>query len=134
MTTLAVTNLITGIAYMLLLGGLGNSYERTHSKAWAAVAIGIWTCIAPWVVADGIAHTRSITSNLLASAIATLLALPPPPPPAPATSTSVVVTSARSRTTPCPESTDPPGGARCPGRTEQQARGSTTQAAGNGIQ
>ncbi|MFE2699315.1 SPW repeat protein, partial [Streptomyces mirabilis] len=26
-TTLAVTNLIAGIAYMLLLGGLGTSYE-----------------------------------------------------------------------------------------------------------
>ncbi|MET9587738.1 SPW repeat protein, partial [Streptomyces sp. NPDC006539] len=26
-TTLAVNNLIVGIAYMLLLGGLGNSYE-----------------------------------------------------------------------------------------------------------
>ncbi|MEU8843158.1 SPW repeat protein [Streptomyces roseus] len=74
-TTLAVTNLIVGIAYMLLLGGLGNSYERTHSMAWAAAAIGIWTCIAPWVVAGDVAHTRSITSNLITGAIATLLAL-----------------------------------------------------------
>ncbi|MFF7206148.1 SPW repeat protein [Streptomyces sp. NPDC008141] len=74
-TTLAVTNLIAGIAYMLLLGGLGNSYERTHSMAWAAAAIGIWTCIAPWVVAGDVAHTRSITSNLITGVIATLLAV-----------------------------------------------------------
>ncbi|MFD9520713.1 SPW repeat protein [Streptomyces sp. NPDC059979] len=74
-TTLAVNNLITGIAYMLLLGGLGNSYERTHSMAWAAAAIGIWTCIAPWVVAGDVANARSITSNLITGAIATLLAL-----------------------------------------------------------
>ncbi|WP_327732777.1 SPW repeat protein [Streptomyces nojiriensis] len=74
-TTLAVNDLITGIAYMLLLGGLGNSYERTHSMAWAAAAIGIWTCVAPWVVAGDVAHTRSITSNLITGAIATLLAL-----------------------------------------------------------
>lgn len=74
-TTLTVTNLIAGIAYMLLLGGLGNSYERTHSMAWAAAAIGVWTCIAPWVVAGDVAHTRSITSNLITGAIATLLAL-----------------------------------------------------------
>lgn len=73
--TLAVTNLIAGIAYTLLLGGLGNSYERTHSMAWAAAAIGIWTCIAPWVVAGDVAHTRSITSNLISGAIATLLAM-----------------------------------------------------------
>ncbi|MFC8956095.1 SPW repeat protein [Streptomyces sp. NPDC057101] len=74
-TTLAVTNLIAGIAYMLMLGGLGNSYERTHSMAWAAAAIGIWTCVAPWVVAGDVAHTRSITSNLITGAVATLLAL-----------------------------------------------------------
>ncbi|WP_225799987.1 SPW repeat protein [Streptomyces sp. NK15101] len=74
-TTLAVTNLIAGLAYMLLLGGLGTSYERTHSMAWAAAVIGIWTCVAPWVVAGDVAHTRSITSNLITGAIATLLAL-----------------------------------------------------------
>ncbi|MFD3549904.1 SPW repeat protein [Streptomyces sp. NPDC058655] len=73
--TLAVTNLIAGIAYMLLLGGLGSSYERTHSMAWAAAAIGIWTCVAPWVVAGDVAQTRSITSNLITGLIATLLAL-----------------------------------------------------------
>ncbi|WP_030964436.1 SPW repeat protein [Streptomyces sp. NRRL S-378] len=74
-TTLAVNNLVVGIAYTLLLGGLGNSYERTHSMAWAAAAIGVWTCIAPWVVAGDVAHTRSITSNLITGILATLLAL-----------------------------------------------------------
>ncbi|MGW2679080.1 SPW repeat protein [Streptomyces sp. NPDC001436] len=75
LSTLAVTNLIAGLAYMLLLGGLGTSYERTHSTAWAAAAIDIWTCVAPWVVAGDVAHTRSITSNLITGALATLLAL-----------------------------------------------------------
>ncbi|MEV7442578.1 SPW repeat protein [Streptomyces sp. NPDC091204] len=74
-TTLAVTNLIAGIAYMLCMGGFGNSYERSHSMAWAAAAIGIWTCVAPWIVAGDVAHTRSITSNLITGALATLLAL-----------------------------------------------------------
>lgn len=74
-TTLAVTNLIAGIGYTLLLGGLGSTYERTHSMAWAAAVIGIWTCVAPWVVAGDAAHTRSITSNLITGAIATILAL-----------------------------------------------------------
>ncbi|MEU6903627.1 SPW repeat protein [Streptomyces virginiae] len=73
--TLAVTNLICGVAYMLLLGGLGNSYERTHSMAWAAAAIGVWTCVAPWVVTGDVAQTRSITSNLIVGVVATLLAL-----------------------------------------------------------
>ncbi|KPI20537.1 SPW repeat-containing protein [Actinobacteria bacterium OV450] len=74
-TTLTVTNLLVGLAYMLLLGGLGTSYERTHSMAWAAAALGVWTCIAPWVVAGDVAHTRTITSNLITGAVATLLAL-----------------------------------------------------------
>ncbi|MGW0466268.1 SPW repeat protein [Streptomyces sp. NPDC003027] len=74
-TSLAVTNLIAGIAYTLCLGGLGNSYERTHSMAWAAAAIGVWTCVAPWVVAGDVARTSTITSNLITGVIATLLAL-----------------------------------------------------------
>ncbi|WP_331730825.1 SPW repeat protein (plasmid) [Kitasatospora sp. NBC_00070] len=74
-TSLAVTNLICGIAYMLLLGGFGTSYERTHSMAWAAAAIGVWTCFAPWVVSGDLAHTRSVTSNLITGVVATLLAL-----------------------------------------------------------
>ncbi|MFF2937667.1 SPW repeat protein [Streptomyces mirabilis] len=43
--------------------------------AWAAAVIGIWTCVAPWVVAGDVAHARSITSNIITGAIATLLAL-----------------------------------------------------------
>ncbi|MFC9645969.1 SPW repeat protein [Streptomyces mirabilis] len=43
--------------------------------AWAAAVIGIWTSVAPWVVAGDVAHARSITSNIITGAIATLLAL-----------------------------------------------------------
>ncbi|MCG6494306.1 SPW repeat protein [Kitasatospora sp. A2-31] len=74
LTTLAVTDLLAGITYMLLLGGLGNSYERTHSMAWAGAGIGLWTIVAPWVVAGDVAHTRSITSNIIAGALALVLA------------------------------------------------------------
>ncbi|MFJ5139005.1 SPW repeat protein [Streptomyces sp. NPDC088707] len=45
--------------------------------AWATAAIGIWTCVAPWIVAGDVAHTRSIGSNLITGAIATLLAPAP---------------------------------------------------------
>ncbi|MCX5216014.1 SPW repeat protein [Kitasatospora sp. NBC_00240] len=68
---LAANNLIAGIAYSLLLGALGNSYERTHSIAWAAAALGNGTCVAPWIVA----HSRSSTSNLITGVITTLLTL-----------------------------------------------------------
>ncbi|MFH9799598.1 SPW repeat domain-containing protein [Streptomyces virginiae] len=42
---------------------------------FVAAAIGIWTCIAPWVVAGDVAHTRSITNNLITCILATLFAL-----------------------------------------------------------
>ncbi|GAB2444380.1 SPW repeat protein [Streptomyces incanus] len=74
-TTLAVNNLITGIAYALLLSGFGQAYERTHARAWAAAMLGVWTIIAPWVVAGSVATTRTVVSNVIVGGIALLLAL-----------------------------------------------------------
>ncbi|GGT04424.1 SPW repeat protein [Streptomyces chromofuscus] len=74
-TTLAVTNLITGLAYAALMGGFGHAYERTHSMAWAAAALGVWTIIAPWVVAGNVDTTRTITNNVIVGVIALVLAL-----------------------------------------------------------
>ncbi|MGY0056650.1 SPW repeat protein [Streptomyces sp. LZ34] len=75
MMTLAVTNLITGIAYALLMGGFGQAYERTHGMAWAAALLGVWSIVAPWLVAGNVATTRTIISNIIAGAVAVLLAL-----------------------------------------------------------
>ncbi|AIS02103.1 SPW repeat protein [Streptomyces glaucescens] len=76
LSRLAVTNLIVGIAYALLMsGGFGRAYERTHSMAWAACALGAWTIIAPWVVAGDVSTTRSVVNNIITGALALLLAL-----------------------------------------------------------
>ncbi|HZF91554.1 SPW repeat protein [Streptomyces sp.] len=76
LSTLAVTNLIVGIAYALLMsGGFGRAYERTHSMAWAACALGAWTIVAPWVVAGDVSTTRSIVNNVIVGIIALLLGL-----------------------------------------------------------
>jgi hypothetical protein len=75
LTTLAVCNLITGVAYALCMGGFGSAYERTHAMAWAAIAIGAWTIIAPWVVAGNVDTTRSVVSNVIVGAVALLLGL-----------------------------------------------------------
>ena len=74
-TTLAVNNLITGIAYALLLSGFGHAYERTHARAWAAAMIGAWTIVAPWVVAGNVDTTRSVVNNVIVGIVALLLAL-----------------------------------------------------------
>jgi hypothetical protein len=73
---LAINNLIVGIGYALLMsGGFGRAYDRTHSMAWAACGLGAWTVIAPWVVAGNVDTTRTVTNNVITGIIALLLAL-----------------------------------------------------------
>ncbi|MFI0812084.1 SPW repeat protein [Streptomyces echinatus] len=74
--TLAVNNLLVGLAYALLMsGGFGHAYERTHSMAWGACALGAWTIIAPWVVAGDVSTTKTILNNVITGALALILAL-----------------------------------------------------------
>lgn len=76
LSTLAVNNLIVGIAYAVLMsGGFGRAYERTHSMAWAACALGAWTIVAPWVVAGDVSTTRTVVNNIIVGAVALLLGL-----------------------------------------------------------
>ncbi|MEU5365276.1 SPW repeat protein [Streptomyces sp. NPDC005925] len=75
-STLAVNNLIVGIAYAVIMsGGFGRAYERSHSMAWAACALSVWTILAPWVVAGDVSTTRTIVNNIVVGVIALLLAL-----------------------------------------------------------
>lgn len=75
LTTLAICNLITGVAYALCMGGFASAYERTHAMAWTATVIGAWTIIAPWVVAGNVDTTRSVVNNVIVGAVALLLGL-----------------------------------------------------------
>ncbi|MCS0634913.1 SPW repeat protein [Streptomyces sp. LP05-1] len=75
LTNLAVCNLITGVAYALCMGGFGNAYERTHAMAWAAIVIGAWTIISPWVVAGSADTTRTVVNNIIVGAVALVLGL-----------------------------------------------------------
>jgi hypothetical protein len=75
LTSLAVCNLITGVAYALCMGGFGSAYERTHAMAWSAIAIGAWTIISPWVVAGDVSTTRTVVTNVIVGAVALLLGL-----------------------------------------------------------
>ncbi|CAM5648492.1 SPW repeat protein OS=Streptomyces alboniger OX=132473 GN=CP975_28810 PE=4 SV=1 [Streptomyces alboniger] len=76
LTRLSVVNLIVGISYALLMsGGFGRAYDRTHGMAWAACALGVWTIVAPWVVAGDQSTTRTVVSNVITGAVATLLAM-----------------------------------------------------------
>ena len=53
MRSLAVNDLITGVALALIGAGLASAYGRTHGMAWVAPIVGIWTIITPWVIRGG---------------------------------------------------------------------------------
>lgn len=73
---IAVNNLIVGIAFALLMsGGFGRAYERTHSMAWAACALGAWTIVAPWVIAGDVSTTRTVVNNVIVGAVCLLLGM-----------------------------------------------------------
>ncbi|MER5513839.1 SPW repeat protein [Streptomyces sp. NPDC002763] len=75
-STLAVNNLITGIAYAVLMsGGFGRAYDRSHSMAWAACLLGAWTVISPWAVAGDVSITKTIVNNVIVGIVALALAL-----------------------------------------------------------
>lgn len=68
--SLTINNLIAGIAFTLLTMGFVNSaYERTHGMSWAALGLGVWTIIAPWVVSGNVDTTRTIWSNVVVGAV-----------------------------------------------------------------
>ncbi|WP_329416229.1 SPW repeat protein [Streptomyces sp. NBC_00704] len=76
LSALAVNNLIVGIAYALLMsGGFGRAYERTHSMAWAACALGAWTIVSPWVVAGDVSTTRTVVNNVIVGIVGLLLGM-----------------------------------------------------------
>jgi hypothetical protein len=75
LTTLAINDLITGLAYALLIGGFGPAFERSHARGWAACLIGLWTIIAPWAIFGSPAVARTIASNIVAGSLALVLAL-----------------------------------------------------------
>ncbi|MEU1308373.1 SPW repeat protein [Streptomyces cinnamoneus] len=75
-TTLAINNLICGVAFACLVGGFGPAYERTHSMSWAALGLALWTIVTPWVVAGSAAFiTPAIVSNVVVGIVACLTAL-----------------------------------------------------------
>jgi hypothetical protein len=73
--TLAVTNLVMGIAMVALALGFASAFGRTHGVAWIAPVIGAWTAVAPWVVAGNVDTTKTITNNLIAGGLFLLLSL-----------------------------------------------------------
>lgn len=74
---LTATNLIVGIAVALLAIGFVSAFGRTHGVVWIAPLLGVWTIVAPWIVADpGMPATSAVVSNVIIGALIVLLTLP----------------------------------------------------------
>ncbi|MBB5783166.1 SPW repeat protein [Nonomuraea jabiensis] len=74
-TTLAVNNLITGIAVILLAGGVASANGRFHSLAWVVPIIGVWTIITPWVLPPHGAGASTIINNVITGAVIFVIGL-----------------------------------------------------------
>jgi hypothetical protein len=71
--SVAVNNLITGVALAVIGAGLASAYARTHGLAWVVPVVGVWTIITPWVIRGGIASTATagtIANNVAVGAVA----------------------------------------------------------------
>ena len=76
-SALTATNLIVGIAVALLALGFASAFGRTHGVVWLMPVLGVWTIIAPWVVADaGDPATSAIVSNVIVGALIVLRTVP----------------------------------------------------------
>jgi hypothetical protein len=74
-STLAVNNLIIGLAVAILGAGFATSYERTHRLMWVCPLLGIWTIIAVWTVSGAAATTGMVLGNVFGGAVIVLLGL-----------------------------------------------------------
>jgi hypothetical protein len=75
LTTLAINNLIVGIAMCVFALSFASAYGRTHGIAWVAPLLGVWTIVAPWAVAGNVDTLRTILTNVIAGGSFVLLSL-----------------------------------------------------------
>lgn len=66
LTAITVSNLTAGGALAVLVIALTAAYGRMHGLTFVVPAIGIWTIVAPWVIAGAMDTTRTIWSNACA--------------------------------------------------------------------
>ncbi len=74
-TALATTNLICGLAIVLLALALGSAYGRTHGLAFVAPILGLWLIFSPWLVSGVDTSTSMIWSHVIVGVVVCVLGL-----------------------------------------------------------
>jgi hypothetical protein len=72
---LTVNNLITGILVAGLALGMSSAFGRTYGISWVVPVIGLWTIIAPWVIAGEMATMVTVWNNVVVGAIIVVLGI-----------------------------------------------------------
>lgn len=75
LTAITVTNLIAGAALAVLVIALTGAYGRMHGLTFVVPVIGIWTVVAPWMIAGAMDVTRTIYTNCFAGGAIVVLGL-----------------------------------------------------------
>jgi SPW repeat len=68
-TSLAVNDLIVGIAVGVLAFGFGAALDRTHGMTWTLPVFGIWLFVSPWVLRDVSPTAGMLWSNMITGAV-----------------------------------------------------------------
>jgi SPW repeat len=66
---LPVNNLVVGLAAAALAIGFASTFRTTHGLAWVVPLLGVWTIIAPWVVAGATPTLRVILANVIGGGV-----------------------------------------------------------------
>src|ERR1700739_4974701 len=66
--SLAVCDLIAGIAAAVLAYGFARSLDRTHGLTWTMPVLGLWLVFSPWILRDITFTGGMIWSNVVAGA------------------------------------------------------------------
>lgn len=74
-TSLAVNNLIVGLAVAFLAVGFASAYGHTHGLMWVTPFLGAWMILSPWLAAGAVATPASVLNNVIVGGAAALLFL-----------------------------------------------------------
>jgi hypothetical protein len=72
---ITVNNLVTGLVVAVLALAFGAAYGRTHGIAWVPPVIGIWTILAPWVIAGEMSTFATVWNNGVAGVVIAVFGL-----------------------------------------------------------
>lgn len=73
--SLAMSNLVIGLAAAVLAGMLGSMYSKAHGLSWALPVMGAWIIVSMWAIRGTTPDTGILLSNIIAGGCLVLLGM-----------------------------------------------------------